>query len=249
MTGNNAITFDIDWAPDWCIKGVAEELIEKNIKSTWFVTHDSPILKLFRDNNDLFELGIHPNFNDNSTQGKNPVEILNNLKSIVPEAISMRTHGLIQSSYLISLARNEFGILFDTSIFLNKSSGILPHRIYTSENNFIIKLPFYWEDDAELMDPFSNYNLDKYSEPGLKIFNFHPIHIALNSTDLKSYNECKNNNPEISKIKYNECLKYKSNSDGIEYFFKNLTDYMSKKKTFKISDIGYQWLELNNYKL
>ena len=39
------ITLDIDWAPDFIIKKVDEMLKERNIKSTWFVTHKSAHLK------------------------------------------------------------------------------------------------------------------------------------------------------------------------------------------------------------
>ena len=38
------LTFDIDWAPDFIIKDIAEVLIKKNIPSVWFVTHESEIL-------------------------------------------------------------------------------------------------------------------------------------------------------------------------------------------------------------
>ena len=56
-----ALTFDIDWAPDWMIEEVASILIEHNVKTTWFVTHASPAIDKLRQMPELFELGIHPN--------------------------------------------------------------------------------------------------------------------------------------------------------------------------------------------
>ncbi len=69
------ITLDIDWASDFTIKKVDEILKEKNIKATWFVTHKSAYLKNLSKNRN-YELGIHPNFLSNTTQGKTPKEIL-----------------------------------------------------------------------------------------------------------------------------------------------------------------------------
>lgn len=39
------LSFDIDWAPECAIEFVADILIEKQIKATWFVTHDSPAIQ------------------------------------------------------------------------------------------------------------------------------------------------------------------------------------------------------------
>ena len=93
MTNNTkfAITFDTDWAPDWMMNEIASILISNEVKSTWFVTHDSPFLTVLREKPSLFEIGIHPNCFPGSTQGSNEDEILANLKKSAPEAISMRT--------------------------------------------------------------------------------------------------------------------------------------------------------------
>ena len=57
-------------------------LVENNVKATWFVTHNSNHVKELAKI-DLFELGIHPNFSHDSTQGKNVGDILSNLKKIM----------------------------------------------------------------------------------------------------------------------------------------------------------------------
>ena len=107
------ITLDIDWASDFVIKKVDEMLKERNIKCTWFVTHKSAHLKNLSKNRN-YELGIHPNFLPNTTQGKTPKEILKKLKKIVPNAVSLRTHSLHQNSHLLSLYKENV-IKFDTS--------------------------------------------------------------------------------------------------------------------------------------
>ena len=95
-----ALTFDIDWAPDFMIRKCTNFLEKNEIPATFFVTHNSKIISEIRDN-ELFELGIHPNFENNSTQGNNLIEVLSHLLKIVPEANSVRTHGLLQSSNII----------------------------------------------------------------------------------------------------------------------------------------------------
>ena len=39
-----------------------KDFIQKNIKSTKFITHDSPGIQSIRDYPELFEIGFHPNF-------------------------------------------------------------------------------------------------------------------------------------------------------------------------------------------
>ena len=63
------ITLDVDWASDSIIAEVADYLLENKIKSTWFITHDSPQIRKLLDNPEMFEVGINPNLDKGSTQG------------------------------------------------------------------------------------------------------------------------------------------------------------------------------------
>ncbi|MCX6671896.1 MAG: hypothetical protein NTX92_08260, partial [Euryarchaeota archaeon] len=58
----NLICIDTDWASDSIIKDIADYLIMNKIKSTWFITHDSPAIRKLLAKPDIFEVGIHPNF-------------------------------------------------------------------------------------------------------------------------------------------------------------------------------------------
>ena len=55
------LTLDMDWAPDCAIDFVSEELVSREVRATWFVTHASPAVHRLREHPELFELGIHPN--------------------------------------------------------------------------------------------------------------------------------------------------------------------------------------------
>lgn len=106
MISDPIITLDCNWAPDFVIEDITNRLSDKKIKATWFITNKSPILKKLKKNK-LFELGIHPNFLPNSTQGKNFDQIMKNLKNIIPTAKTIRTHGLLQSTWMLSKFHNS----------------------------------------------------------------------------------------------------------------------------------------------
>lgn len=180
MLNDYVITIDVDWAQDWAIAEVANNLIENNVKATWFITHDSfGIRKLFKYPH-LFEVGLHPNFHPESTQGKEPEDVMMYLKRIAPSAKSVRTHGLVQSSRLLRIMREDFDILHDVSLFLPKTPNIIPHEMFFSRNNKgLLRFPYFWEDDEVMYSPEHCFSFrhKKYHDSGLKIFCFHPIHI------------------------------------------------------------------------
>lgn len=74
------ITLDVDWAPDYMVDYVASILISHRVKATWFVTHESLSVWRLRKRNDLFELGVHPNFLTGSTHGNNSLDVLNHVR-------------------------------------------------------------------------------------------------------------------------------------------------------------------------
>ena len=234
---NPILTFDIDWAPDYMIDYVSDKLKNLKIKSTWFVTHDSPAIQKLK-NNSLVEVGIHPNFFSNSTQGKNIDEILKNLKKIIPDAKSIRTHGLLQSTEIL-LKFQKYGIENDVSILLENQPFL---EIHYSKYFKIKRFPYYWEDDIEMINGCNWNDTQKhFFIEGLKIFNFHPVHIFLNSNSMNNYNELKiNGYPEIkeNKIEKNKTL-------GINTFFENLIERLADKKTHTITDLSKMF---KNYK-
>ena len=237
-----AITFDIDWAPDWSVLQTAAILIKKKIKATWFVTHDSPALHYLREHNDLFELGLHPNFQKDSTHGKRPREVMDNMMTIVPEAKSVRTHGLVQSSSLLKMMAEEYGIEYEVSILLRETPNISPHRLYTSKNGSLVRIPFFWEDDYEMMSPvpFFSFIPSNYKMPGLKIFNYHPIHISLNTSSFDFYQACKAKTPQMTDLTMEHAGSYINHDHGTLTMLQEMTDSLmhNRQTGTKIYEIG-----------
>lgn len=239
------ITFDTDWVSDSIIKEVRDYLIDNEIKSTWFITHDSPEIRKLFDYPTLFELGMHPNFCEGSTQGNTPREVMRYLQKIVPQAKSVRMHSLVQSSPLLKMMQEEFNILYDVSLLLPYTEGITPHEIFYSKNVSLLRLPYFWEDDLEMYRPNPCFSLtnNKYHVDGIKIFNFHPIHIVLNSYSMENYYLCKSK-VDIRKCSLSELQKYINTSgEGTGTFFKELVQF-NKNNHFPgltISELAFKW--------
>lgn len=244
----SAITFDIDWAPDWCIELCADICRSHNTPATFFVTHESLLLEdLAAD--PLFELGIHPNFLPGSSQGKTSTEVLDFCMDIVPTANAMRTHSLVQSSPLFSqILRNYPNIHTDVSLLLPNHSNLQPvdFHVYESTRQ-LVRLPYFWEDDCYSYSPKVNWsNLPPYS-PGLRIYDFHPVLVALNMAKLEQYKVLLEN--LASKPLYEATLKDFSSLInihlGVRTFLEELLKTQPPNGFSLISNISNNYLDKN----
>ncbi|MEO5360103.1 MAG: hypothetical protein H7843_06590 [Nitrospirota bacterium] len=215
------LTIDIDWAPDFIIEEVATILISHNVKATWFVTHASSAIERLRQYPELFELGIHPNFYPGSIHGTNEDEVMKFVKEIVPDAISMRTHGLYHNANLLIKAHNHYGIEVDLSIFLPYTTNITPHRYrYGNLNKQLLRIPYFWEDDFDFYNPYPLWDIndDRLKTAGLKIINFHPIHIALNSNSCHAYESLKSSTA-VSNCTPDDIGRFRNHGEGTATLF------------------------------
>ena len=193
-----AVTLDVDWAPDFIIESVAEMLLANSIKCTWFITSmSSAFAKLF-NHNELFEFGLHPNFLPGSTHGATEKDVMNYMKNILPDAHIVRTHALAQSSPLLRMMLHEYNITTDVSLFLRETPHIVPHYMHFDySSRKLLRIPYFWEDNDEMFNPLRSWDIHnpKYHVDGLKIINFHPMYIYLNSDTFDSYEKLKSLGP------------------------------------------------------
>ena len=161
--------------------------------ATFFVTHRSPVLEELRADPAAIELGIHPNFLESSSHGVGSREILDHCLDIVPEATSMRTHGLVQSSALfVSISDDYPQISTDVSLFLPFHANLQPTSLFLGRSKRrLVRLPYRWADDICADWPGWDWDSEPENAPGLNIFAFHPIHIALNTDSMGRYEELK----------------------------------------------------------
>ena len=241
------ISIDVDWAPDVAIDAMAKILIEKKIKATWFITHYSPAIERLKEREDLFELGVHPNFLPTSTHGKSVKEVMDHVMSIVPNATSLRAHALVQSSPLLKEIVAHYPITVDSCILLRETPNIQPHVVYFEPNSIpLTRVPFFWEDDSEMANPNKSWSIydSKYHCAGLKIFNFHPTFSYLNCDTISNYEELKKIKP-LYQLTKADCNDYINKGDGSGNFFEEITTFIkhNQPKTYFIKDITSLWLK------
>jgi hypothetical protein len=185
--GRIFLTLDIDWAHDTVIAHAIDIVEAADVAATWFVTHETPMLERLRAN-PKFELGIHPNFNfllgGDPRSGANADEIVDGIMAIVPEAKSVRSHSLVQSSRLLDLFSSR-GLTHDANKLIPEQSGIeLKPWI---EWSGMTRVPYSWEDDFWCDSRSTTPMADLLARPGIRGFDFHPIHIFLNTEAMERY--------------------------------------------------------------
>ena len=175
------LTFDIDWAPDYVLQPLLQRLTDAQVQVTLFVTHRTSLLDGLDPTR--FELALHPNLQDSLSLG----QTLAPLRDYLPNANGVRFHRLVQSTPLLG-ELGQAGLLYD-------ASQLVPYQPHLQPYTFpppLVRIPYHWEDDVHAMGgrPWTHDHLGLGSE-GLKIFDFHPIHVFLNSQDLSRYKAAK----------------------------------------------------------
>jgi hypothetical protein len=224
-----ALTFDIDWAPDFVIEDVVDLIRAAGVRSTWFVTHSSPALVSLRARPDLFEVGIHPNFLPGSTHGANVREVLDHMMGLVPEAVSMRTHGGYQFSDLFIEVVTRTPIHADSSVFLPGHENLRPLLLPLAQGR-LVRVPYYWEDDVEMFHGRRSYIAsDHLASAGLMVFNFHPIHVFLNGADGEAYAAAKTLGP-LAGLRERELRPFVSSGEGPGTMLRQLLGLMREQR-------------------
>lgn len=190
-------TCDIDWAPEEVIEYTVSTFKEANIKCTFFATHESQVLNEI-ENDSLFEIGIHPNFNNLLTGEIGKVEnIIGELKKKYPNAVGFRSHSLFTYTHLVDMLPS-FNLKYESNFYLPYESGGGLVKLW----NGIIRIVHNWEDDLYLMSnkkcSFPELEMKKEN---LHIVAFHPIHYFLNTERTERYNMAKKFYKETDKLK------------------------------------------------
>jgi hypothetical protein len=178
------LTFDIEWASEYCIEHVLQIADRFLIKPTFFVTHSSPaVRKAFAD--ERVELGIHPNFLPGSSHGDDTDSVIETVLRLAPQATAVRCHRYIYSEE-IGNALTRHGLKIDSNICHHLTGELRPIAL----DSGLLRLPVFFEDDIHwtrgLAWHFDEHAADFFS-PGLKILNFHPFFVALNAVDAQFY--------------------------------------------------------------
>lgn len=219
------LTFDMDWANDEVLEDFYSLLEKYDLKGEINVTHYTKWLELW--DRDRLEYGIHPNFNESlfGNPTRSADSIVGELLNIVPGAKTLRSHSLVQSSGLQMLF-SRVGIEYEMNSYIPMNEGLCIAPFKSIDEGHMI-LPFIFEDDIYLNMSEKRdvkwYLSDRFVAP--RIFNFHPIHLFLNSDSFTSYEHAKPHLSNYLKLKnYVNTKKY-----GIRDFFIDLVIYAKKE--------------------
>lgn len=191
------LTFDNDWAIDEVLEYSLEILKEYNAVATFFVTNESSVLSKLEDNGN--ELGIHPNFNYLELCDKEQMRILvNRCLTFVPNAKSIRSHSLITGTPIRQCLCLQ-GLVYELNTMISPLSGTC---VSPWKHNGLWQIPYIFEDDVYLLEgtPFlpSWYITGNFEM--LRILNFHPIHVYLNTEKLERYSNIREYARDFTKL-------------------------------------------------
>lgn len=175
------LSFDIDWAPEPVCRHLLDQLEEADVSATFFLT-DSPDLNL----PERHERALHPAFQDLGT-GR---EATAALKARHPGALGVRSHCLVTSSPL-NFAWRGLGLEYTSNYLLHGQPGIRP--VPTPQG--VVEYPVFFMDLSWVrLHQGRILNADPgplLKTPGLKVFDFHPLHLYLNTASLDQFERAK----------------------------------------------------------
>lgn len=217
------LTVDIDWASDEIVNLTLDIFEQYDVPVTFFATHKSSTLERIRKNS-KWDLGIHPNFNflldGDFRYGSTVEEVVDYYMDIVPEATIFRSHCVVQGSKITDA--------FVARKFIAECNHFIPYNIdtYVPAWNFwsgpLVQIPYSWQDNTAISDNWSLDVSDILQSKSLKIFDFHPVHIYLNTSDMQEYESFKSNPNN------NDVVVYQSR--GIRDYLYDLLQYAEVKK-------------------
>ena len=219
------LTFDTDWIPEEILTEIIEELRRKKLKATVFATNDYEILKNPPPN---IEVAIHPNFDQGDFKKQTE-----SIKKVFPRAVGVRNHSLLFSERLRPVWQ-EFRIQYSSNAMALLEPNLKPYLIGKN----IVELPLYFMDRfyLEMTEPKTDFSLKalKLNQPGLKIFDFHPIHLALNTPNQKYYEKQKKHYQAPAKLKKHVFL-----GQGTRTLYNQLINHIvdCKIKTYCLRDL------------
>jgi hypothetical protein len=187
----NTVCFsvDVEWAAQPVLDDVRNLFDQHGVAATFFVTHAGVSVP-------GHERGLHPNFFRNGdtyrafadAASKKEAEIYDHVVSttlaFAPEAKGVRTHRLFYDSLLLPFYQRH-GLEYDGSIRLPLVENLRPFRLERG----LVEVPAYYADYFDMVTLATGFEVNalRLDAPGLKVFDFHPNLVFLNSPDEAHY--------------------------------------------------------------
>lgn len=175
-------TMDLEWSPPEVVRDAIRIFDRRGVRCTLFLTNDLGDFD-FGDH----ELALHPDCRDLS----DPQGPLDDLLQVAPGAKGVRWHALFGSQRLYP-HYEERGIVYESNVMMQDQVGIRPYRLAPS----LWEVPIFFMDNMHIAmagDREAGFRPDDLAlaGPGVRVFDLHPVHIALNTERLARYHQAK----------------------------------------------------------
>lgn len=209
------------------MKRLLDAFLEAGVYSTWFITHPTEMLDDLRSHSDTVELGIHPNFLVGSSHGAIASEVIDSCMRLVPEARTMRTHCLVQSTPILQEVVDRSPIELDTSLYLRNAKGVLPSVLPLDHGRAITRVPYVWEDDLEFFAATPAWDARTFLDGRMDtdevtVIDVHPIHYALNSCGVDNYAALKEETVDMRTVTESAATRFANSEPGTATFIDQL---------------------------
>lgn len=212
------ISSDIDWAPEYAIELMLEEIKKRNLKISLFATHNSPVLK---QRHDFVEMGLHPDYGRANIRGGLEYQI-KSLMDMYPDAVGTRSHQNFFGQNTCNIA-HSLGLKYEASNIQWRVPFQMPHRDY----NGMVRIPYYWEDGIHA-DMGLPWNLDELQLDcaGLKVINFHPVFLFLNAPDDDFRRKVTANYTDLASVPFADMNGQRHDGEGAFTYFQKVLDHL-----------------------
>jgi Polysaccharide deacetylase len=215
-------TSDMEWTPDWAIAEMLALFDRYEVPLTPFVTHESQVIKDRYTPEDMQQrVGLHPNFLPGSSHGNTTDEVIDSVRRFWPAARGFRSHSFFDHTH-ITAAFVQRGFKYDSNLCLFLEPECRPLRHASG----LLRFPVFWEDDIHFGKqlPFELATIRSHLDrPGMKVFNVHPLLVALNVPTADYY---QSSTPLYRSFDPETWRKSVFNGAGVHTFLEELLQYV-----------------------
>jgi hypothetical protein len=219
MTCRIFVTIDLDWASEVVIEETMNWFSQLKIPVTVFATHES---RAIVERMNRIEVGLHPYFSSDSSQGSNSEEIIENLSKITTNIPVYRSHRFLDSNQ-IREHMAKMGMRASSNVCTDLDP-VAPFR----HRSRMLEVPIAFEDGNFLE---RKYNLDScdeivklISQSEIFVIAIHPMHFVLNTPHYQWMRDIKDSTTRIrwNNMTSDEVTELRYSGRGIASFVKQL---------------------------
>jgi hypothetical protein len=224
------ITLDTDFVSEEILEYALDIAVDYDIKINLFITGKYKVLEKYNN----IEIYPHPNFDSQSSHGNTIESIAKYIESLNVSKLGYRSHKYIESNDINEYMKKQ-GYIFKSNICTD-FSYVHPFKSRCG----LLEFPIMFEDGGYLKyHSFNMEDVNRFFQGDTVItILFHPMHIALNSSDFITSRNLKDS------ITYNQYSELKMSDtenlrkkEGIETFFRELMSKLQKNDCFWFSDL------------